>query len=50
MALQVNVDQTMDFAERWRMNGIFVSLPPGLKASTRSNMPVVRRIENFCMV
>jgi hypothetical protein len=28
MALQVNVDQTMDFAERWRMNGIFVSLPP----------------------
>jgi hypothetical protein len=28
MALQVNEDQTMDFAERWRMNGIFVALPP----------------------
>ena len=28
MALQVTVDQTCDFAEKWRMNGIFVSLPP----------------------
>lgn len=28
MALQVTVDQTCDFAERWRYNGIFVSLPP----------------------
>ena len=28
MALQVTIDQTCDFAEKWRMNGIFVSLPP----------------------
>lgn len=28
MALQVTVDQTCDFAERWRYHDIFVSLPP----------------------
>lgn len=28
MALQVTIDQTCDFAERWRYNDIFVSLPP----------------------
>jgi hypothetical protein len=28
MELQVTIDQTCDFAEKWRMNGIFVSLPP----------------------
>jgi hypothetical protein len=28
MSLQVTLDQTMDFAERWRMNGIFVALSP----------------------
>lgn len=28
MALQVTVDQTCDFAERWRYNDIFVALPP----------------------
>ena len=28
MALQVTVDQTMDFAEQWRMGGVFVALPP----------------------
>ena len=27
MALQVTLDQTCDFAERWRYNDIFVSLP-----------------------
>lgn len=28
MALQVTVDQTCDFAERWRYNEIFIALPP----------------------
>jgi hypothetical protein len=28
VALQVTVDQTCDFAEHWKMDGIFVSLPP----------------------